>query len=380
MERSLFISAGEASGEQYGAMLIAALRRLSPESIACFGLGGEKMRAAGADLVVEAREVAVVGLVEVIRHLPEIRSRFQQLLAAIDQRKPAAAVLIDFPDFNLRLARELHKRGIPVIYFVSPQLWAWRQSRIKQVQKYVTKMLVIFPFEVDFYARHKLDVEYVGHPLADLPAPGLDRAAYAGRWKLDVAATWIALLPGSRQQELERHLPEMLNAAAQLGNDFAFVLPVASTIDHHWVEARVKPYPIKIALVDDARAALAHCRTAVVASGTATVEAALTGNPFIVVYRVAGMTYHLGRRLVKLPNYAMVNLIAGRTIVPELIQHDFSAARVLEELNRIIPEGAEREQMQQNLAEVSERLKPGSTPAAERAARAVLQVMTAKPK
>ena len=380
MERSLFISAGEASGEQYGAMLITALRRISPEPLNVFGLGGEKMRATGAHLLVESRDVAIVGLVEVIKHLPEIRSRFQQLLAEVDKRRPAAAVLIDFPDFNLRLARELHKRGIPVIYFVSPQLWAWRQSRIKQVQKYVTKMLVIFPFEVDFYAQHQVDAEYVGHPLADLPPPHVDRAAYAAKWNLDPAKTWIALLPGSRKQELERNLPEMLSAAAQLGSDFEFLLPVASTLDPQWVAERVRAYPIKITLVDDARAALAHTRAAVVASGTATVEAALVGNPFVVVYRVAPLTFSLGRRMVKLPNYAMVNLIAGRTIVPELIQHDFTAARVLQELKRTIPDTREREQMQRDLADVREKLKPGVTAAAERAARAVLQVMTANPK
>jgi lipid-A-disaccharide synthase len=298
----------------------------------------------------------------------------------VDKRKPAAAVLIDFPDFNLRLARELHRRGIPVIYFVSPQLWAWRQSRIKQVQKYVRKMLVIFPFEADFYAEHRVDTEYVGHPLADTPALTTDRDAYAAQWNLNPDKTWIALLPGSRKQELERNLPEMLSAAAQLGDGHEFVLPVASTLDREWVALRTAAYPIRIVLVDNARLALAHCRAAVVASGTATVEAALAGNPFVVVYRVAPITYSLGRRLVKLPNYAMVNLIAGRTIVPELIQHDFTAARVLEELKRLIPDSKDREQMQNDLAEIREKLKPGTQPAADRAAQAVLQVMTAKPK
>jgi lipid-A-disaccharide synthase len=380
MSTSIFISAGEASGEQYGAMLLAALHRHSPEPLKAFGLGGEQMRAAGAELVVDARDVAVVGLVEVLRHLPEIRSRFQKLLAEVDKRNPALALLIDFPDFNLRLARELHQRNIPVVYFVSPQLWAWRQSRINQVRKYVRKMLVIFPFEVEFYAQHGVEAEYVGHPLADLPPPAVDRSGYAAQHGLSTAKQWIALLPGSRKQEIERNLPEMMNAAAQLGDAYEFVVPIASTIDREWLASRVAPYPVKACLVAGAQSALAHARAAVVASGTATVEAALVGIPFVVVYRVAPITYMLGKRMVQLPNFAMPNLIAGKTIVPELIQHDFTPARVLEELNKIIPDGPARAQMQSELVAVREKLRPGVAAAADRAAMAALRVMTAKPK
>src|SRR5437867_955484 len=188
----LLISAGEASGEFYGAQLIESLHRALPEKTDFFGLGGERMRAAGCEIVIDSKDVAVVGLAEVVKHLPGIYGKFHELLREVDRRKPDVAVLIDFPDFNFRLARELHKRGIPVVYFVSPQLWAWRKGRIKQVQRYVSKMLVIFPFEEKFYADHGVNAEYVGHPLADLAQPTPDRQEYANDHGLDPNKHWIA--------------------------------------------------------------------------------------------------------------------------------------------------------------------------------------------
>src|SRR5437879_1058867 len=224
MSTNIFISAGEASGEVYGAQLIEALRMAAPQPMEFFGLGGERMRAAGCNIVVDSKQVAVVGLAEVVKHLPGIYGKFHELLREVDRRKPEVAVLIDFPDFNFRLARKLHKRGIPVVYFVSPQLWAWRKGRIKQVQRYVSKMLVIFPFEEKFYADHGVNAEYVGHPLADLTPPAPDRLQYAHEHGLDADKHWIALLPGSRKQEVERHLSTMVAAAKQLGSDFEFIL------------------------------------------------------------------------------------------------------------------------------------------------------------
>ncbi|MBI2682598.1 MAG: lipid-A-disaccharide synthase [Acidobacteriales bacterium] len=378
--RRILISAGEASGEAYGAQLIEALRRSSPTSaFEFFGMGGEKMRAAGFDPVIDSKDVAIVGLAEVVKHLPGIYGEFRRLVREVSKRKPDAAVLIDFPDFNFRLAHELHRLGIPVIYFVSPQLWAWRKSRIKLVQKYVKRMLVIFPFEQEFYRKHGVDAEYVGHPLADMETPTVDRQAYAAKHGLDIGKTWIAMLPGSRKQEVALHLPEMCRALGILGPGSQFLLPVASTLERSWIEEAVVklsgahgPRP---ALVNDARTALAHSRAGVVASGTATVEAALVGTPFLVVYKVASLTWTLGRRLVDLPHYAMPNLIAGRTIVPELIQDRFTAENVVAELRKILPDGPARTRMEADLAEVRERLKPGTAPAAERAAEAVLRVL-----
>ena len=405
---NFLLSAGEASGDTYGAQLADALRRLVPNST-FFGMGGKKMHDAGCELLVHADEVAVVGLVEVVKHLPGIRRRFQHLVAEARQRKPDAAVLIDFPDFNLRLARELHRLGIPVFYFVSPQVWAWRTGRVKQIQKYVRKMIVIFPFEQEFYRRYGVEVSYVGHPLAYVPAPQITREEFAARHGLDPKKQWIALLPGSRRKEVRLNMPSMLAAAADLerqGRGLQFLLPVASTLDPGWVVEQMNtrrfslqrpksqdqnepdanmlrsPSPeveswsvtSTIHLTDNARATLMHARAAVVASGTATVEAALSGTPFVVVYRLAPLTWLLGRRLVKLDTFAMPNLIAGEKIVTELIQKDFTAANVVHELNAIIPEGPRREQMQAALKTVQQRLhdsKDAEPPALRAAAEIV---------
>jgi lipid-A-disaccharide synthase len=418
---TFLLSAGEASGDTYGSQLIDSLRQLAPGST-FFGMGGEKMRASGAELLVNANEVAVVGLVEVVTHLPAIRRRFKHLVAEAAHRKPDAAILIDFPDFNLRLARELHRLGIPVFYFVSPQIWAWRTGRVKQIKKYVRKMIVIFPFEQEFYARHGVEVSYVGHPLAYAPAPQISREAFAAQHHLDPKKQWIALLPGSRRKEVRLNLPAMIKAAGLLQKQsagFEFLLPVASTLSEHrlreqldllttgwsrpsgssgheqttavtgWSRpsvlrseplntpasaAEVKSESQITHLTHNARATLMHARAAVVASGTATVEAALSGTPFVVVYRLAPLTWLLGRRLVKLDTFAMPNLIAGKKIVTELIQKDFTAQNVVRELNAIIPDGPARQQMQAALKMVQQRLHDSqdAEPPALRAAREIL--------
>jgi lipid-A-disaccharide synthase len=391
------LSAGEASGDTYGAQLIDALRQLSSQdrhapSLNFFGMGGEKMRAAGCELLVHANEVAVVGLVEVVRHLPDIRRRFKHLVAEAARRKPDAAILIDFPDFNLRLARELHRLGIPVFYFVSPQIWAWRTGRVQQIKKYVRKMIVIFPFEQEFYRRHNVEVSYVGHPLAYVSPPQISREEFAARHGLDPRKQWIALLPGSRRKEVRLNLPTMLQAALLLqtrllqtqslqtrflqtqGGDFEFILPVASTLNADWLKEQTKDSPVSITLTDNARATLMHARASVVASGTATVEAALSGTPFIVVYRLAPLTWALGRRLVKLDTFAMPNLIAGKKIVPELIQSGFTPEAVVRELEAIIPGGPARQQMESALKMVQGQLHDSqeADPPALRASREIL--------
>lgn len=411
----VMISAGEASGEMYGAELLAALRELS--TIECFGMGGERMSEAGCELIVHARDVAVVGLFEVLSHLPKIYREFHKLLAEVDRRRPDVAVLIDFPDWNFRLAKQLRRRGIPVVYYVSPQLWAWRKGRLKLVQRDVSEMLVIIPFEREFYARNGVQVEFVGHPLSELELPKVSREDFAARWGLDASRTWIALLPGSRRKELRLNLPAMLGAAERLGAGFEFVMPVASTLDQEWVREQIAlcasgkalrsptlaaktaakvghPQPVDVKLTDDARASLLHARVGVVASGTATVEAALIGTPFVMVYRVAGLTWTLGRHLVKLPHYCMVNLVAGREVVPELIQSGFTPASVEREVRALLEDGGARQRMSNGLAEVRGRLRGelagADTPhspnsggcgppveresTAERAARSVLRV------
>ena len=382
----VFISAGEASGEMYGAQLPAALRALCERPVECFGMGGERMSEAGCELVVHARDVAVVGLFEVLSHLPRIYREFHKLLAEVDRRRPDIAVLIDFPDWNFRLAKQLHRRGIPVVYYVSPQLWAWRKGRLKQVQRYVREMLVIIPFEREFYARHGVEVEFVGHPLSELEPPKVSREEFAKLWGLDSGRRWIALLPGSRRKELRLNLPAMLGAAARLGSEFEFVMPVASTLDKDWVREQIARCgnKVDVTLTDDARASLLHARVGIVASGTATVEAALIGTPFVMVYRVAGLTWTLGRHLVKLPYYGMVNLVAGREVVPELIQDGFTPKNVEREIRLLLEDGEARLRMQKALAEVGGMLRGAPSgasscgsageSAAQRAARAILRV------
>ena len=379
----ILISAGEASGEFYGAELMKALRKQVSERaphpvVEFFGVGGEQMRAAGCELLVDASEIAEVGIVEVVKHIPTIYRRFREVVREAERRRPDAAVLIDFPDFNLRLAREMHKRGVPVIYYVSPQLWAWKQARIELVRRYVRKMLVIFPFEEAFYRKHGIEAQFVGHPLANLPLPTITRGQFAAEYKLDAGREWIALLPGSRRAEVSRIFPTLLEAAQLLGPNYVYTVPVASTLDPGWMTSFLRGYSgPPVTFTRDARATLLHARAAAVASGTSTLEAALIGTPFTMVYQVAPLTWTLGRRLVKVDRFAMVNLIAERDVVPELVQTDFTAPRVCVELRRIIPDSEARETMIAAFREVHQRLRPGdhAVSASERAAKTVLALM-----
>jgi len=389
----IFISAGEASGEHYGALLATA-----GESLKIYGMGGPQMEAAGVERVVRAEDMAVMGFTEVVLHLPRIYREYRKLKRTIHVRRPDVAVLIDFPEIHFRLAKEFHRLGVPVIYFVSPQIWAWKQHRIQLVRKYVRRMLVIFPFEAQFYRERGVEAEYVGHPLAELPMPAISREDYAAENRLDLAKTWIGLLPGSRLPEIQGHLPEMFKAARCLQSpaegtipaaQYEFLIPLASTLNPEQrvaVLQLVRDYGsgISVRLVEDARAALYHARASVVASGTATVVAALAGNPFVVVYRVSPVTYAIAKRVVKVPHVAMANLIAGKRVVPELIQKDLTASNIVQQLKRLLPDGPARESMRMELGVIGNalRIKPGNKPgeaagAIERVAQIVLSTIQA---
>ncbi|HEY7855400.1 MAG TPA: lipid-A-disaccharide synthase [Terriglobales bacterium] len=380
----MMIVAGEASGDAHAAELMIELRRRHPD-LRFFGCGGPRMAGAGGELLVSASELAVVGLAEVVRHLPRIHGLLRRLRRALRQRRPMAVILVDFPDFNLRLAAAAAAAGIPAIYFVSPQLWAWRSGRVRQIQRHVKRMICIFPFEQEFYKTHGVEVDSVGHPLveriasATLPSPQEFRSAQG----ISSSSTIVALLPGSRRRELEFHLPSMLEAARCLHaeRDIDFVLPVAATLDRAMVEAQIPP-PMRgyTHLVDstNAYAAVAHARLAVVASGTATVETALLGTPMIVVYRLSRLSYQMGRRMVKLPRYAMVNLIAGREVVPELIQSEFEPGAIVDWAHRLLEDGPSRNQMILDLDEVRRRLgAPGAIARAASAVESALALGTA---
>jgi len=387
--KRILISAGEASGELYAVGLMRALKQRIPD-VEFFGAGGEAMRAAGCDIVVEAKHLSVVGITEIVSHLPKLYGEFRKLIREADRRKPDAAIVIDSPAFNFKVARALHAQGVPVIYYVAPQLWAWREKRIARFHKWIKKALVIFPFEEQWYKDRGVDAEFVGHPLAEVPPPSITREDYAAKYKLDPKKEWIALLPGSRQKEVNFNLWPLVEAAVGMGraSDFAqeFVIPVAPGLNRRALEYTVmetvgtfdakgpEQHAPMIALVGDAPAALAHSRAAVVASGTATVQAALAGTPFVIVYRVSPLTWKLGRGLLKVPFVGMPNLIAGRQIVPELLQHDFTPENVAKELRPLLEDGGPREKMVQDLAEVRKRLQAGphsGIPAADRAAEAV---------
>jgi len=384
MSPTIFISAGEASGEQYGALLIDALQRqlaAAGRTATFFGMGGPRMAAAGLECVVRAEDMAVMGLTEVVLHLPRIYREFKKLKQAIRQWPPSVAVLIDFPEIHFRLAKEFHRLGVPVVYFVSPQLWAWKKHRIKLVQKYIDRMLVIFPFEEPFYREQGVEAEFVGHPLAELPAQSISRERFAIENGLDPAKTWIGLLPGSRPREIRDHLPTILQAAQELSHGLEFLIPLAPTLNAAQRQevqrlAQDRGEGLHLRFVDDARAALFHSRASVVASGTATVEAALVGNPFVVVYRVSAPTYAIAKRVVKVPHVAMANLIAGKRIVPELIQSDFTRANIVQEIERLIPDDEPRQSMMEELARTRGLLQKQSDGGAiDRVAEVTLEMM-----
>ena len=345
------------------------------------------MEQAGQQRVVHAEDVAHMGLTEVIRHAPYIYSQYRRLVRSIRSQRPDVAILIDFPDVNFRLAKHLRRAGVPVLWFVSPQLWAWKRRRLRWVQQRVDRMLVIFPFEAPFYQARGVAAEFVGHPLAQLPPPQISREEFAARSmskgsaapdrSLHMQRPWVALLPGSRWKEVTANLPTMLQGAALLGPGYDFLIPIASTLDQdrfsnllfHQLLPRIEWPASSITLVPDARAAMYFARASVVASGTATVQALTIGNPFIVVYRVSKLSFALLKRLVRYPleipaepdeagnlPVGMVNLVAGKRIVPELLNDQFTAENVAAALRPLLDDTPARARMLTDLAEARARL------------------------
>ena len=346
-----------------------------------FGVGGERMRAAGCDTVVDAKDLAVVGITEILSHLPKILGLYRHLISEADRRKPDLAIVIDSPAFNWRVARQMKRRGIPTVYYVAPQFWAWRQGRVRLLRDYIDKALVIFPFEEKFYRERGVDATFVGHPLADLPRPAIKREDYAAELHLDPSKPWITLMPGSRVKEVRMNLPTILESAVLLGNQYEYLLPVAPTLEGDFLRRLIEQERLgqpKITLVSEALPALFHSRAGIVASGTATVEAAMMNTPLVMVYRVSPLTYALGKPRVKVPRFAMVNLIAEEEVVPELVQDDFTAENVVARVKEILPDGPVRDRMLDGLHRVKARLRPpqaGSGPVqppADRAAEMIL--------
>jgi lipid-A-disaccharide synthase len=356
------------------------LVRPQADRLELFGVGGDRMRAAGCDTVVDAKDLAVVGITEILSHLPKILGLYKRLISEADRRKPDLAIVIDSPAFNWRVARQMKKRGIPTVYYVAPQFWAWRQGRVRLIRDYIDKALVIFPFEEKFYRERGVDATFVGHPLAELPHPTIARADYSRQFNLDAAKPWITLMPGSRIKEARMNLPTILESAGLLGSDYEYLLPVAPTLDRAFLQTLIGQR--KMILVPEALPALHHSRAGIVASGTATVEAAMMNTPFVMVYRVSPLTYLLGKPRVKIPRFAMVNLIAEEEVVPELVQHNFTAEKVVARVKEILPDGLARSRMLEGLARVRACLRApaGASEAekhpADRAAEIILALAT----
>ncbi len=388
-EVRVVIVAGEASGDLYGGLLMEAMARTAPGgTIRFLGVGGPAMRAAGLEAMGDAGVLGVTGFLEVLGSFRAIWRAYRAACRVLDrpETRPRLAILIDYPDFNIRLARRARRAGVPVLYFISPQVWAWRKGRVRRIAKTVDRMLVILPFEEEIYRLASVPVEFVGHPLLDLVRPSLVRAQVLAPLGLDPARTTVALLPGSRRNEIRAHLPAMLGAARILRDEFRdlqFLLPVAPTLGRGALERALKeagagagPRPAAfpdgsgpVLVESDRYDAVAACDAAVVASGTASLETALLGVPMVIVYRMNPLTHLLARAVSEVPHIGMPNLIAGERVVPELVQGDCTPERIATELRRILTDPALADRIRMGLSTVRARLgRPGAIPRAARAA------------
>jgi len=368
----VMISCGEPSGDLYAGALATALRRQRPD-VDIFGFGGPRLAAAGGRLLGSYEGLAVTGLSEVLRTLPRTWRMYRHLIEQAERLRPDVFVAIDFADFNFRLGQALHKRGIPVVYYIGPQLWAWRPSRMQVIKRFADRVLVIFPFEQALYERAGVPVEFVGHPMIDLIDTGVSRASLLTQHGLSTDARTIALLPGSRHNEVASTLPTLLEACGRMRAaepDLQFVIARAPGLgDEQFEAARKQHLPIAVH-TGDTNAVLAASDLVITASGTATVQTALHRKPMVIVYRLSPLTYRLGRRFVKVDTFGMVNLIAGQRVVPELIQDAFTAERVCMEALRFLRDRPYADEVRQQLARVVQAL--GGPGASDRAATAVL--------
>jgi lipid-A-disaccharide synthase len=375
MGRKILVSAGEASGDLYAALVVEELRRSQPD-IDFFGCTGPRLRAAGVRTVVDAASLAVVGLVEVVEHIPRIYGEYRKLLAAARAERPDLAILTDSPDFHLRLARQLHRAGVPVVYLVAPQAWAWRKGRLPGMRRTLRHLLCIFPFEEEFFRRAGVRATYIGHPLAGLVRPALTRDEFFRKHRLAASRPLVTVLPGSRRGEAARHLPALLDAADRLYGEHAvnLVLPASVTTGAGFFRERLGESPIRV-IEGESWDAMAHADLALAASGTVTVEAALLGTPMVTFYKVTPISWMAGKFLVNVPFYSMVNLIAGRAVAPELMQGQMTGERLAREAHRLLTDDAARMEMKAGLAAVKEKLTQAGLPAPRRAAAVIEDIL-----
>ena len=372
----IMLSAGEASGDMYAASLATALKQRA--DVELFGMGGPQMRAAGVEIVTDYSEVAVVGITEIVKHLPSLLRAMERLVQAAEKQQPALAILTDFPGFHLRLARKLKPKGIRNVYYICPQFWAWRPWRANLVRRRFAKALCIFPFEEKFFSDAGVPTKFIGHPLVGAVQATKDRRQFCEELNLDASRSIVTLLPGSRAGELVHHLPVLQEACAQINGRVPaqFIVAAAHAQDMEQLKAGW-PNGVVVRVVEgDTYNALASANAAIVSSGTATVEAALLNVPMVVIYRVSPLTAALARPLVRTPYFAMVNLIAEKKVVPELVQDEFTPGRVAQETLRLLQEPNAREAQRRGLEEVRKRLGPPG--AVERAADEIASLLQGK--
>jgi lipid-A-disaccharide synthase len=360
----VLISAGEASGDLYASHLVKVLRARDPQA-EFFGCAGPRMQAAGVRPIVDMRTITVVGLVEVVRHIPRIWGQLQKLARSAMAERPEIAILTDAPDFHLPLARRLHRQGVPVVYLIAPQAWAWREGRVRPMRRDLKRLFCIFPFEQDFFESRGVPTTYIGHPLGRLAKPSMDRTAFCTKFGIDPGARILALLPGSRHGEVERHIPALLEAVELIRKAHPMTpilaLPPGFGNETATFRERIRAASIKV-VEGFTWDVLAQAELALAKSGTVTVEAALLGVPMVTFYRANALSWILGRWLVRAPFLSMVNLVAGRRIVPELIQREMTPERIAAEAIHLLDDQAARAAMQAGLAEVAERLRSNRDP------------------
>jgi lipid-A-disaccharide synthase len=378
-KKQIMIVAGEASGDLHGGNLVQAMHRIDPE-IRFYGIGGGKLKAAGVELTADAAEMAVVGLTEVVSKLGMILKVMAQLKASLKKDRPDLLILIDYPDFNLPLAKAAKKYGVKVFYYISPQVWAWRRGRIGKIKKIVDRMAVILPFEADLYKEAGVDATFVGHPLLDVVRTKYPRKEALSRFDLREEVTTVGILPGSRQSEVTRLLPVMLGAAQIIEEKIKpvqFVLPLADTLDIAFVSQIIAKYPVAVRLIPNEVYDVIGCTDiAMVASGTATLETALMETPMIIIYKVSAPSYYVGKMVINVDHIGLVNIIAGKEIVPELIQFEANPEKIAAEVIDIL---ASRERMERIKAELKKiRNMLGSHGAAERVARLAYDMINPK--
>ena len=374
-KKTIMIVAGEASGDKHGAHLVKAMRDLSP-NLSFFGIGGDSMREAGVRIRVDNSKIAVVGVSEALLKLRVLLGALRVAKEDLRRLRPDLLIVIDFPDFNLRVATKAKELGIPVMYYISPQIWAWRTGRVRKIKKVVDHMVVIFPFEVGFYEKWHVPVTFVGHPLLD---SGMPREAVRKSERLNADGAVIGLLPGSRNEEVTRLLPTMVRVAEILSENIPgtrFAIPIASSVDRTLVESIVKEGRADFSMVDNDGLGnvLKEATLLITASGTVTLEAAIMGTPMIVVYKVSGFSYWLGRRLIRVKHIGLANLVVGRPIVPELIQHDASVEKISRQALSLLRDENALAEMRKQLARLGKVL--GAPGASSRAAEVALSLIS----